>query len=228
MKVEVNDNYIKNIINSIRKIDYIKPGEVPNIDLYMDQVTTFMDNHLESSKRYEDDKLLTKTMINNYTKNNLIPSPDKKKYTKDHMYLLIFIYHMKNFLSISDIQNVLEPLSKKFFKNENGISLEQIYQEIFNIETEQSMVITKDLIQKIRKSRNVFTDIENEEDREFLKIFSFICMLSFDVYMKKQVIEQLIDENTLLSRESGKDAKKAAASAKEQSTKKEPAQDTTK
>lgn len=45
----------------------------------MDQVTTFMDEQLEACKRYEDDKILTKTMINNYAKNNLLPAPEKKK-----------------------------------------------------------------------------------------------------------------------------------------------------
>ena len=82
---KVRDTYIRDILKSLRTIDYIKPNEIPNIDLYMDQVTTFMDKHLQSSKRYEDDKLLTKTMINNYTKNNLLPSPEKKKYTKDYL-----------------------------------------------------------------------------------------------------------------------------------------------
>ena len=53
---------IKDIINKLRLIDYIKPEEIPNIELYMDQVTKFMDEHLSSLKRFEDDKMLTKTM----------------------------------------------------------------------------------------------------------------------------------------------------------------------
>ncbi len=80
---------ILSVIEDMKRIDYIKPEDVPNIDLYMDQVTTFMDKHLETTRRYSEDKLLTKTMINNYTKNNLLPSPNKKKYSKDHMYMLI-------------------------------------------------------------------------------------------------------------------------------------------
>ena len=69
---------ILDLIRSIQNIDFIKPDDIPNIDLYMDQVTTFMDEHLASSKRFDDDKILTKTMINNYTKNKLIPPPQKK------------------------------------------------------------------------------------------------------------------------------------------------------
>lgn len=205
---KVRDNYIRDILKSLRTIDYIKPNEIPNIDLYMDQVTTFMDKHLQSSKRYDDDKLLTKTMINNYTKNNLLPSPEKKKYTKDHIYLLIFIYHMKNILSISDIQSVLNPLTNMFFGPDSKISLEQVYEEIFKIEKEQSYEITKDLVEKLKMSKESFSDVEKtEEEEEFLKIFSFVCMLCFDVYMKKQVIEKLIDEHAFFQKES-KDAKK--------------------
>ena len=42
-------------------------------------------------------------------------------------------------------------------------------------------------------SETAFSDVP-EEDREYLKLFAFICNLSFDVYVKKQLIEKLIDE----------------------------------
>ena len=88
--------FLRSILDSLQQIDYVKPEDVPNIDLYMDQVTTFMDEHLSDVKRYEDDKILTKTMINNYTKNDLLPPPVKKKYSKEHIYVLTFIYYLKN------------------------------------------------------------------------------------------------------------------------------------
>ena len=82
MKIDIND-ILNSILDSLDKVDYIKPDEIPNIDLYMDQVTTFMDEHLSSTKRYDEDKILTKTMINNYSKNNLLPPSVKKKYSKE-------------------------------------------------------------------------------------------------------------------------------------------------
>ena len=189
-----NEIYIKRIINELKKLDYIKPEEIPGIDLYMDQVTTFMDNHLALCKRYEDDKLLTKTMINNYTKNNLLPSPNKKKYSKEHMLLLIFIYYMKSFLSISDIQSIFGPLTEKFYDNVGEVNLEEIYTEVFSLEKEQMDSLTKDVIRKYVKSKETFTQVENEKDQEFLQTFSCICMLSFDVYIKKMIIERIIDQ----------------------------------
>lgn len=97
---------LNSILDSISRIDYIKPEDIPNIDLYMDQVTTFMEEGLERTKRYSNDKILTKTMINNYAKNNLLPPPVKKKYTREHMLMLIFIYYFKNLLSIKDIETL--------------------------------------------------------------------------------------------------------------------------
>ena len=66
---------INSILESVSRIDYIKPEDIPNIELYMDQVTTFMEEQLASTQRYDEDKIITKTMINNYAKNKLLPPP---------------------------------------------------------------------------------------------------------------------------------------------------------
>ncbi len=186
-------NLLESILESLSRIDYIKPEDVPGIDLYMDQVTTFMDSQLKSSKRYEDDKILTKTMINNYAKNHLLPPPDRKKYSREHMLLLIFIYYFKNILSINDIQNLLSPLTERYFHTDHDFQLDRIYNEVFSLEKEQIEVMKQDLIQKYSISEKTFEDAPDEE-KDFLQLFSFICMLSFDVYVKKQVIEKLIDQ----------------------------------
>lgn len=184
---------LNSILESLDRIDYIKPKEIPNIDLYMDQVTTFMEEHLNASKRYPEDKILTKTMINNYAKNRLLPSPEKKKYSKEHMLLLIFIYYFKNILSISDIQNLLTPLTDKYFHTDHAFQLDRIYDEVFCLEKGQIEDLKKDLIQKYQVSEQTFPDAP-DEDKQFLQLFSFICLLSFDVYMKKAVIERLVDQ----------------------------------
>jgi hypothetical protein len=192
--VDKNFDHISNIVSKLKSINYVQPGEVPGIDLYMDQVTSFLDEHLETSKRYSDDKLLTKTMINNYTKNELLPSPEKKKYTKEHMYLLLFVYYLKNILSISDTRSILRPLTEKFFKENDSVNFEKIYAEIFKIEQEQSFDVTRDVVHKYRKSKKSFENLDDGEDKELLQMFTFISMLSFDVYMKKHMIGKMIDD----------------------------------
>ena len=192
MKIDKND-VLNSILNNLSKIDYIKPGDIPNIPLYMDQVTTFMDAQLESTKRFEEDKILTKTMINNYAKSDLLPPPLKKKYSKEHLLLLIFIYYFKNFLTITDLQSILKPITDRFFNMESGFSLEQVYTEVFEMEHEQVQILKAEIQNAYQRSTETFQDAP-EEEQEFLKMFSFICILSFDVYVKKQIIESLIDQ----------------------------------
>ena len=191
MKLD-KDDILKSILEHISDLDYIKTADIPNIELYMDQVTTFMDSQMASSKRYPDDKVLTKTMINNYAKNHLLPSPNKKKYSKEHVLMLIFIYYFKSFLSISDIQALLTPLADRYFQKEDGLNVEDFYNEVFGMEKEQVEYLKKDLMEKYQTASQSFAEAE-EKDREFLTMFSFICLLSFDVYMKKQLIESIID-----------------------------------
>ncbi len=192
---------LNSILSSLERIDYIKPKDIPGIDLYMDQVTTFMEEHLQSSKRYPEDKILTKTMINNYAKNHLLPSPEKKKYSKEHMLVLIFIYYYKGILSIGDIQSLLQPLTDRYFQTDGPINMESIYQEVFSLEKSQVEKMKQDVVEKYKIASDTFTEA-SAEDQQFLQIFSFICLLSFDIYVKKQVIEKLIDE--LPKKDSGK------------------------
>lgn len=184
---------ILDLMEKLDTIDYIQPESIPNIELYMDQVTSFIDSQLAGTKRHEDDKLLTKTMINNYTKNDLLPPPVKKKYSKEHLLSLILIYYMKNILSISDIHTILSPLTEKFFGNKDGYNFEDIYTEIFKMEKVESTKILKEFSKKYNIAKNTFTEFP-EEDQEQLQTFSYICLLSFDIYMKKQLIEKLVDD----------------------------------
>ena len=192
MTIDTND-LLNSILDSLSRIDYIHPGEIPNIDLYMDQVTTFMETQLSSTKRYEQDKVLTKTMINNYAKNNLLPPPVKKKYSKEHMLLLIYIYYFKNMLAFNDIEALFRPITEDHFMDASGLSLQDIYRQIFSLETEQMKRLKEDLIRKYQASRQIFTEQEGD-DREYLQLFAFICALGFDVYLKKQTMELLIDQ----------------------------------
>ncbi len=191
MTIDTKD-MLTSILDSISRITYIKPEEIPGIDLYMDQVTTFMEKHLSSSRRHEDDKILTKTMINNYAKNNLLPPPVKKKYSKEHLLMLTFIYYLKNILSINDIQTLLRPLSENYFHGNGNLDMTQLYNEIMNLELKQIEPLAKDVTKKYKLACDSFEEAE-EEEKDFLQKFAFICMLSFDVYVKKQVIEKIVD-----------------------------------
>lgn len=187
------EDLLNSIMESFDRIGYIKAEDIPNIDLYMDQVTTFMDKKLKNTTRDpENDKILTKTMINNYAKNHLLPPPVKKKYSREHVLLLIFIYYYKNILSITDIQTLLAPVTEQYFGTSDALNLEAVYNEVFSLQEEQVERLKKDVIEKFRDAENSFSDAP-EEKQDFLRKFAFICYLSFDVYVKKLLIEKVID-----------------------------------
>ena len=192
--MKTNEERLQDLFAYLDRQTHVQPEEIPNIDLYMDQVTTFMEAQLAHSKRYEDDKILTKTMINNYTKNNLLPPPVKKKYSRDHLYILAFIYYLKNLLSISDIQKLINPLTENCFDTDKTPDMEDIYREVFNLCKSQAAALSRDTLEKARIAGKSFEYVEDEEQRDFLELFSLISLLSFDVYMKKNMIETLIDD----------------------------------
>lgn len=205
-----NSLTIEMIINEftkyIQRQHPVAASEMPNIDLYMDQVTTFMEDHLEHCKRYPEDKILTKTMINNYAKNRLLPPPDKKKYSKDHMLFLVFIYYFKNILSINDIQTLLGPMTDRYFKNESGTDMTWLYNHIMEQEPEQSVRVASEIEDLSEKAKNFFPDAP-EEEQEYLQLLSIIALLSYDVYQKKQLIEKLIDSYDFPERDTHKKKK---------------------
>ena len=192
MKIDSKD-LLNSILESLDHLNYIPLDEIPNIDLYMDQVTTFMEKGFSPTKRYEEDKILTKTMINNYAKNNLLPPPLKKKYSREHMIVLIFIYYFKNILSIRDIEQLLQPLTEKHFHTDAPLQIDQIYQEVCELEKMQIPDLKEELQKIYQKSEESFSDAPDEY-REDLKTFSFICSLSVDIYLKKMIVERLLDD----------------------------------
>ncbi len=178
---------IKRQIRKWIKLDYIVPEDIPEIELYMDQVTHFMDRHLSGNKRSKDDKTLTKTMINNYTKNKLLPPPVKKKYSKEHIIILIYIYYLKNVISIGDIEKLLFPMTDRYFDSKK---LTKIYEQIYEIEKVEYFNIESSTARAAAITEKMFPKSEDE----YLNKMAFIYLLSYDIFSKKRLIEKLIDE----------------------------------
>ena len=198
MNKEEKKEFIEEVAGRISSLDYIKIDDLPGIELYMDQVIKFMDDHFSSLKRYEGDKMLTKAMINNYTKNKLLPPPEKKKYGQDHMLLLIFIYYFKNVLSIKDINSILTPLTENFFTgNDKDILLSDIYDEVFEVCKGATTDISRSVLKAFERAKKSFGDEDDERTKKFLTNFAFIASLCFDVHVKKTIVESMIDRGLL-------------------------------
>lgn len=192
--MKLDEKKLDELFQKLDCLQQIPTTDIPNIDLYMDQVTTFMEKNLAPSRRYAEDKILTKTMINNYAKNHLLPPPSKKRYSKEHMLILIFIYYFKNLISIRDIEQILSPIADSYFPTETAsLPLEDVYNQIFSLAPAQKERIKQEITYQFHAAKELFSDIP-EEEKETLQNFAFICELSHDVYLKKMLIEKLVDD----------------------------------
>ncbi len=97
---------VENMINwiqQIRNYEAVSWDRMPEIDLYMDQVITYLDRQLSLFQRNDASKLLTSSMVNNYVKDKLLPRPEHKRYAREHLAALLVICLLKQALSIPDI-----------------------------------------------------------------------------------------------------------------------------
>lgn len=180
------------LFNSLNLDKQISLEELPELDLYMDQVIQLFDNKFKDSKRKEDDKALTKTMINNYSKRKLLMPVRNKKYTKEHLILMSLIYNLKGALSISDIKSVLNTIVRSLEKND-AYPLRELY-KLFLSRNEKVVNEVEGSIENIGKDiENIKSNCEieiNEFERNFLLLVSFISMSN----MYRKIGEKLIDE----------------------------------
>ncbi len=207
------DTLEKAFYELVESFDYVSTDEIPDIELYMDQVTTFMDRRLSPSARDpENDKILTKTMINNYAKSGLMIPPVRKKYGMDQMVLLLFIYYMKSFLSIGDIRTVLDPLKDLCGASDAGkgsqrgkaakgsdkaakeakYSLREIYEEIYGNLGKSMQAVVSSAAAQFEEARHSFPEADSD-DRDLLQCFDLLCRMSADIYIRKLFIERMID-----------------------------------
>ncbi len=174
-----------NFLNNNEFLTQIESTKIPNINLYMDQVLSFMNENLENNKRNSIDKILTKSMINNYVKNELIPKPENKKYCPQHIISLIYIFYLKQILSLDDVKIIMNHYEKNHF--DSG-SLSELYKIFLSSEQNEVFKLKKDLEEL---AGNIYKDYRNFDDDEI--IFLFIMLLSSRANTYKIIIEKLTD-----------------------------------
>ena len=106
---------------------------------------------------------------------------------------MIFIYYFKNFLPISDIKTILGPLTDKYFHKDANLNLEAIYTTLFSKEDTFVQEVLENVMKQFHMSADLFPDAP-KADQASLREFTFICMLSLDIYLKKQLIEAILDK----------------------------------
>ena len=188
----MNDFNIDNYINSQKSSDNINLDDFPEIDLYMDQVMQLFESKLSYTKRNPDDKVLTKTMINNYAKDDLLMKIKNKKYTKNHLILIGLIYNLKGALSLTDIKTILTPIINSFEK-EQDYPLHDIYQsflDIYDLNLEDIRNSSNKIYQNIKQLVNNKNSTLGDYEEKLLLVFAYTCMSN----LYRRMSEKLIDE----------------------------------
>jgi transposase len=172
----------------------INISDIPDIELYMDQVTTFIDNKLGYHKRTLKDKILTKTMINNYTKSKILLPSKNKKYNRQHMILLILIYYLKQILSINDINILFEPLFENMASSKNGLDyLGSLYNSFLQVKDNSAEDLKVIMSQKL-KFINDKAEEFSTESKETSRILLTVLMLVATASIQKRIAEKIIDD----------------------------------
>lgn len=186
-----NMEKIKEILEGLGLESNLKLDEIPNIDLYMDQVIQLFENKFADSKRNDEEKILTKTMINNYAKGKLIFPIKNKKYSKEHLILMSLIYQLKGALSINDIQTTLDGINKRIIKED--IELDSFYNSYLNLSKKNVADFNEDINERVM---DVNKEVSKMEDRN-APYLEQVLMISSLVHMSslyRKVAEKLVDE----------------------------------
>ncbi|SEO15844.1 protein of unknown function [Amphibacillus marinus] len=177
------------ILKDLHQDTYIKADNIPSLALYMDQVTQLFEQTYHNSKRQPDEKILTKTMINNYAKGKLLPTIKNKKYTEAHIMLIQWIYQLKGALSIQDISHVLQLVTTI---EERGEDLASIYQTYSALMDMQSSDFVKSLEQQ---TASIQGQLPNQDEQ--LETFLMIVSLIHYSNMYRKMAERLIDQTNV-------------------------------
>jgi len=172
----------------------LKLDEIPNIDLYMDQVIQLFESKFAETKRNDDDKVLTKTMINNYAKGKLIFPIKNKKYSKEHLILISLIYQLKGALSINDIKTTLDGINKKIIKED--IDLNAFYTSYLNLSSMNGAKFKKDMEQRIATVKEEITDGQDASSA-YLEQVLMIASLAHMSNLYRKAAEKLVDSIVL-------------------------------
>lgn len=179
------------IIGEMAFHNQVLPEDIPKIDLYIDQVIQLFETSFADSKRYPDEKILTKTMINNYAKGKLFYPVQNKKYSRNHIMLISLIYQMKSALSINDVKLVLNGINEKAAQKE--LDLEEFYRSYLNLQQGNTEIFTNALEQQIKEASE---QLKGAQDSEELERVLLIASLVHTSNLYRRAAEKLVDGMT--------------------------------
>lgn len=179
----------------------LNADDIPKIDLYMEQVLSLLEQEMGNSLRREDEVVFTKTMVNNYTKEGVLPRPEKKKYNKQHIIMLAYIFVLKQILSIQDVKAFFSLLTD----DDSLEPLYSIFYETVNDYREEYSRLVDNRLEKIEE-KLASHGVQNDE----MKLMMFISLLCVEAFANKMICSRLLADV-----QTDKESEETAAAKKE-------------
>ncbi|MEL7654885.1 MAG: DUF1836 domain-containing protein [Bacillota bacterium] len=182
--------------------EYVSKGKIgadafPDMEIYMDQAETFLNRELDIYKKSEKDKVITKTMIGNYVKHNMLPRPVNKKYSKDHMILLTLIFYLKGTFQMEEIEKIVKPLIENYNSEfDEKIDLNSLYEGITEVQSAEQESLAQSINNMIENSKYHLRETELSDD-DMQELFMLIVNLSMKADAQKFLAHKLLQEYIL-------------------------------
>ena len=159
---------------------------LPDFDLYMDQVLTMMDRQLAFYGRNSDERLLTQAMVNNYTKDGLLPRASGKKYSRGHLALLSILCSLKPVLSISDLSVLLENARDD---NEDR----ELYEYFLKAQKEAVSEVSEMLMPRVTEAAGTDSGVAAERVARRKSLTMTALNLAVDARVRVMMAQKIID-----------------------------------
>ncbi|AAP29334.1 MULTISPECIES: DUF1836 domain-containing protein [Bacillus] len=179
---------INKLLETLHLEKNITLEDIPNVDLYVDQVVQLFENTYADTTRTDDEKVLTKTMINNYAKGKLFIPIKNKKYSKEHMILISLIYQLKGALSINDIKSSLEHINESLL-SDDSFELNMLYKDYLTITENNVESFKQDINNRVSEVSEI-SSLEDSKLEKFLLLNSLVNMSN----MYRRLAEKLVDD----------------------------------
>ena len=191
------EEFVKNTIDEYVSKGKIRVNDFPEIEIYMDQAETFLNKELSIYKKSEKDKVITKTMIGNYIKHNMLPRPVNKKYSKDHLILLTLIFYLKGTFQMEEIEKIMKPLIENYNSQfDDKYDLSSLYEGILEVQAAELEALFQSVNGMINESKYRLRETGLSDD-DMLELFMLIVNLSMKADAQKFLAHKLLREYIL-------------------------------
>lgn len=187
------EEFVNVQLKKLKESGIVDHRKMPEIDLYIDQVEAFFRNETKDLDSETVKRFLTKGMINNYAKQDMIPRPDGKKYTADHMMMIVMVAYLKGIFKMDEIKYLMKPLVDNYNSDfDENIDPEIVYKTACATNAGFAEYMANEIDDNITIIKKLFQEHELDDD-ERMEAFTLILSLAMRADMEKYIAARLME-----------------------------------